>query len=57
MSVYVIIADGTIDQIVEGKEQLIKERRDLRAMGCTVTSKEFPSWAEAEAYETKKRGW
>jgi len=46
-----------VDQIVETKAIANREAKDLRAMGCIVTIKAFPSWEEAEAYEAKIRGW
>ena len=57
MKVFVILADGEIDQIVEGTAAKSREVRDLRAMGCDVSVKQFSSWADANAYEDKKRGY
>lgn len=55
--VYMLIADGTIDQIVETEALAKRERRDLEKMGCEVRVKRFPSWEAADAYEAKHRGW
>jgi hypothetical protein len=54
---FVILADGAVDQIVGSRTEATREARDLRALGCAVTVKPFATWLEAEAYETKKRGW
>lgn len=36
MDVYVIVADGEIDQIVEGNDLMQRHARDLIDMGCHV---------------------
>lgn len=57
-SVYMILCDGDVDQIVETKAIAEREKKDLIKLGCdNVKIKIFPSWEAAEAYETKKRGW
>ena len=33
---YLIIADGSLDQICETKADADREKRDLKAMGCNV---------------------
>ncbi|CAB4138773.1 hypothetical protein UFOVP344_45 [uncultured Caudovirales phage] len=55
--VFVILADGEIDQMVETQAIANREKRDLEKMGCTVKIKKFEDWQQAEAFETKKRGW
>lgn len=53
--IYVIIADGVFDQIVETSMQAKKERRDLEKMGCEVKVKRM-TWQDANALETKMQG-
>ena len=55
--VFVIIADGDIDQMVETQAIANREKRDLEKMGCTVKIKKFEDWQQAEAFEDKQRGW
>ena len=50
---YVIIADGSFDQVCETKAQAEKERRDLVRMGCEVRVKAVKDWTAAEALEDK----
>lgn len=52
---YVIIADGTFDQVCESKRDMERERKDLKKMGCTVKVKPVNSWTEAEAIEDRMR--
>lgn len=54
---YVIIADGEFDQVVESKDQAKREKRDLTKMGCTVRLRPVNSWDEANALESKMRGY
>ena len=44
---YLIIADGTLDQICETKADANREKRDLKAMGCRVRIKACP-WADQD---------
>lgn len=53
---FVIICDGTFDQICEGEKSRDREKRDLKRMGFTVKVKPVATWAEAEALEDKMRG-
>jgi hypothetical protein len=53
---YVIIADGTFDQVCTDKRDMERERRDLKRMGCTVKVKPVASWQEADAIETRMAG-
>lgn len=53
MTLYVIIADGTFDQVVETKADAERERRDLKAMGCKVQVKPVETWDEVWELETK----
>lgn len=56
--VWVILVDGHVDQLVDSQRICKRECADLRAMECgKVTVKEFAGWAEAEAFEDKKRGY
>ena len=57
MKLYVIIADGTFDQVCEGDSALNREKRDLKKMGCTVKVKPVSSWDEANRIEAKMRGY
>jgi hypothetical protein len=57
MSVFMIIADNEIDQIVETKAAADKERTDLKAMGCSVQIKRFDSWQQADDYEDRRNRW
>jgi len=50
---YVIIADGSFDQVCETKAQADKEKRDLVKMGCEVKVKPVADWAAADALEDK----
>lgn len=52
-TVYVVIADGSIDIIQTGKVHVDKHVKDLKKMGCEVKVKSFPTWAAAEAFEDK----
>lgn len=57
MSVFMILTADGVDQIVETKAIALRERRDLIRLGCDpVRIREFPSWAEAEAYQDKLAG-
>lgn len=53
---YVIIADGSFDQVCETKAQAAKEKRDLTRMGCEVKVKPVKDWAEANAMEARMAG-
>lgn len=56
--VWVIMVDGRVDQLVDSLRVCKRECADLRALDCgKVTTKEFAGWAEAEAFEDKKRGY
>ncbi len=61
-AVFMLIADGECDQIVESNIVAQRERKDLIALGCTVRVRVFQrptlaeAWAAAEAYEDKLRG-
>lgn len=57
MSVFVIIADGECDQIVETTRDKQREMRDLRKMGCDVSVKQFANMAAAGAYVDSKKGY
>ncbi len=50
---YVLIADGTFDQICETSATANKEKRDLIKLGCEVKIKKFPNWESAQAYADK----
>lgn len=54
---YVIICDGTFDQVCENERQRDKEVKDLRKMGFGVKVKKVPNWEAADALESKMRGW
>ena len=53
---YVIVADGTFDQVCETKAQANKERRDLEKMGCEVKVRQCRTWDEVHALEDKLNG-
>jgi hypothetical protein len=48
MAGFVIIADGSVDQIVETKTIANREKKDLEELGCEVRIKSFLTMAEAE---------
>lgn len=52
---YVIIADGSFDQVCETRAQAVRERNDLKRMGCAVTIKTVEGWGAANALEDKMR--
>jgi len=49
MSVFAVITEDGLDQVVETKAIAEREKRDLVKMGCSVRIKEFPT--EAECYD------
>lgn len=51
--IYVLVADGTIDQICEDEASKNREVRDLKKMGCEVKVKCFPTWTLANQYVDK----
>lgn len=53
MELFVLVADGTFDQICETKATANKEKKDLEKMGCEVRIKKCASWDEANAYSVK----
>ncbi len=53
---YVIIADGTFDQVCETEKSRDKEVRDLKRMGCKVRVQTVKSWPEANAIEDRMAG-
>ena len=55
--IHVIIADCTIDQIIENDNEMKTEVKSLRKMGCIVKVKSFPTWELAESFESKHRGY
>jgi hypothetical protein len=53
---FMLINDGECDQICGTRAEAEREKRDLKNLGCgNVRIKEFPTWAEAEAFEDKLR--
>ena len=50
---YVIIADGTYDQVCETKVSADKEERDLKRMGHKVKVTRVNTWDEAYAMEAR----
>jgi hypothetical protein len=50
---YVIIADNEFDQICETEKDAIREKRDLKRMGCEVTIKKVADWKEADELEER----
>ena len=55
--VFMIMADGEPDQIVETREIAKREAKDLRDMGCNVKVKPFPTWEAAYAFEDKFKAY
>lgn len=53
--VYMLIADGEPDQIVETQEIAKREAGELRRLGCNVRVKPFATWEEAYAYEDRRK--
>jgi len=53
MTLYVIIADGELDQVCETLLVAQREIHDLRVMGCKVQVKQFATWNEVNAFEDK----
>lgn len=51
---YMIIADGELDQVCETEATMKREKRDLQKMGCVVTVKRFATWEELNAYADKR---
>ena len=51
-----ICTEDGVDQITYDRAIANREARDLRAMGCTVKIREFPSEADAYAWHDKRRG-
>lgn len=51
---YMMIADGELDQVCETEATMRKEKRDLEKLGCAVVVKRFESWDELTAYEAKR---
>ena len=47
ITAYLIIADGSLDQICETKADAAREARDLKAMGCRVRVTTCP-WDEQD---------
>lgn len=62
-AVFMLIADGECDQIVDDVAIAHKEKKDLEKLGCVVKVRIFTggtkneAWAKAEAYEDKLRGY
>lgn len=48
---FVIIADGTFDQVCESARDANREASDLRRMGCHVKIKKFDNWNDVNAFE------
>lgn len=58
MPCYMLLTTDGCDQIVNTMTEATREKKDLISMGCDrVRIKEFATWAEAEAYEDKLRGY
>lgn len=55
--IYVIIADGSVDQIVDTDAIAKREAKDLRKLGCEVKVKAVADWQAAYEIETKLRGY
>lgn len=55
--IYVLIADGEVDQVCETKRDKDREVRDLRKMGCHVIAHAFATWDSAQAFIDKKQGY
>lgn len=51
--IYALITEYGLDQFCETREDMLRERKDLRAMGCTVKVRTFADWAGAEAAESR----
>ena len=54
---YVVIADGELDQLLEGYDHMLNEVQDLRDMGCHVRCIKFDSMAEAQTYADNWEGY
>jgi hypothetical protein len=55
---FVILVDGSVDQICGSLREARKEKKDLERMDCgSVRIKPFATWQEAEAFEDKTRGY
>jgi ABC-type metal ion transport system substrate-binding protein len=46
---YALITEYGLDQVCESREDMIRERKDLRAMGCNVKTRTFADWASLNA--------
>jgi len=55
--IYVLIADGSVDQIVTTEAIAKREAKDLRRLGCTVKVKAVQDWQAAYEIEAKLRGY
>lgn len=56
MKLWVIVADGTFDQVCETRKDAAREAKDLMEMGCSVKIKFFEgadAWNQVNAYEEK----
>lgn len=55
---YMLLNDGECDQICGSEKEAKREKKDLISLGCeNVKIKKFATWAEAEAFEDKLRGY
>jgi len=55
---WAVLVDGDIDQVCGTRADALRERKDLIAMDCgKVTVRRFETWADAHAYEDKRRGY
>lgn len=55
---FVLLTDGgEVDQICYSHGEAMRERKDLEAMGCTVTVRAFRTPGEAEQWVDHKRGY
>jgi hypothetical protein len=52
-TIYALLTEDGLDQFVETKEQMEKEKSWLKLHGYTVKVKAFDNWKDAEAFEDK----
>lgn len=53
---YIIIADEEVDQVCETKVDAMRERKDLKAMGCSVSLLTVDWAAQDRAIELFEQG-
>lgn len=50
---YALVTEYGLDQVCETRKDMVRERADLRAMGCTVKVRSFVDWDSLNAAESR----